>query len=158
LFRFEINQEAPVFQLTPVVWIVAGLILAALEMIVPGLVIIWFGVAGVITGLLAILVHNPYVQFGVFIALAAVLVVFSQRIARRITHPEPEPVGANRMQNAIGLVVQDITPPDLGRVKVNGDEWRAEAKTEIARGTKVRVLGVEGTHLMVERLEEGSDR
>ncbi len=144
------------FELTPAVWIVAGLIMAVLEMVVPGLVIIWFGVAGVITGILAIFIHNNYVQFGIFLVLAGVMVVFSQRIARRITHPEPEPVGANRMSGAVGLVVQDINPPDLGRVKVNGDEWRAEAKTAITRGTRVKVLEVEGTHLIVERLEEGS--
>jgi len=144
------------FELTPTVWIVAGLILAALEMLVPGLVIIWFGIAGVVTGILAIFVHNTYIQFGVFIVLSGLMVVFSQRIARRITHPEPEPVGANRMTGAIGLVVQDISPPEVGRVKVNGDEWRAQAKTALTRGTRVRVVEVEGTRLIVERFEEGS--
>ena len=84
------------FQLTPAVWMIAGLILAALEMIVPGFVIIWFGVAGVITGILAIFVHNSYIQFGVFVVLSSFMVIFSQRIARRITHAEPELVGANR--------------------------------------------------------------
>jgi len=147
-----------VFQLTPAVWIIAGLVLAVLEMIVPGMVIIWFGIAGVVTGILAFFVRNEYVQFGVFVVLSGVMVVFSQRIARRITHPEPEPVGANRMQDAVGLVVQDINPPDLGRVKVSGDEWRAEAKAAITRGNRVRVLEVEGTHLLVERLEEGSEK
>jgi membrane protein implicated in regulation of membrane protease activity len=146
------------FELKPTVWIVAGLILAALEMVIPGLVIIWFGIAGVVTGILAIFIHNQYIQFSIFIVLSGVMVVLSQRIARRITHAEPEQVGANRMTNAIGLVVQDIKPPELGRVKVNGDEWRAQADTEITRGMKVRVLNVEGTHLQVRRLEEGSDR
>jgi len=147
-----------VFQLTPAVWIIAGLVLAALEMIVPGLVIIWYGIAGVVTGVLAIFIHNAYIQFGIFIVLSAVMVVFSQRIARKITHPEPEPVGANRMTGAVGLVVQDITPPELGRVKVNGDEWRAQADTAITHGTKVRVLTVEGTHLVVRPLEERNDK
>ena len=53
------------FELKPAVWIIAGLVLAALEIVVPGFVIIWFGVAGVITGVLAIFVRNPYIQFGV---------------------------------------------------------------------------------------------
>lgn len=144
------------FELKPAVWIVAGLILAALEMLMPGLVIIWFGIAAVVTGILAIFVHNPYVQFGVFIVLSGIMVVFSQRIARRITHKEPEPVGSNRMPGAIGIVVQDINPPGLGRVKVSGDEWRAEAAAAISRGQRVRVLRVDGTRLIVEPIEEGS--
>ncbi len=138
------------FELKPAVWIIAGLVLAALEMIVPGFVIIWFGVAGVVTGVLAIFVHNPYVQFGVFLFLSAVMVVFSQRIGRRMTHPEPELVGANRMVGATGRVVADIKPPEFGRVNVRGEEWRAAALRELAVGANVRVVSVDGTHLVVE--------
>lgn len=144
------------FELKPAIWIIAGLILAALEMIVPGLVIIWFGVAGVITGVLAFFVPNPYVQFGVFAVLSGLMVVFSQRIARRITHPEPELVGANRMVGATGRVVMAIVPPELGRVKVMGDEWRAAAVCGIAVGVQVKITAVDGTHLVVEPAKEGS--
>jgi membrane protein implicated in regulation of membrane protease activity len=146
-----------VFELKPAVWIIAGLVLAVLEMLMPGLVIIWFGVAAVVTGIMAIFVHNQYIQFGVFIVLSAVMVVFSQKIARKITHKEPEQVGANRMVGVTGIVVQPISPPELGRVKVNGDEWRAESNMAIARGARVRVLGVEGTRLIVCGCEEGSN-
>jgi membrane protein implicated in regulation of membrane protease activity len=139
-----------VFELKPAVWIIAGLVLVALEMIVPGLVVIWFGIAGVVTGILAIFVHNQYILFGVFIVLSAVMVVFSQRIARRITRPEPEPVGANRMVGVTGRVTADIKPPELGRVKVRGEEWRAAAMQELAVGAAVRVVAVDGTHLVVE--------
>jgi len=145
-----------VFELKPAVWIIAGLVLAALEMIVPGLVIIWFGVAGVVTGILALFVHNQYIQFGVFLVLSGVMVVFSQRIARKITHPEPEPVGANRMVDAIGLVIAGINPPEFGRVKVHGEEWRATATSDLPVGTRVRVVAVEGTHLVVESAQERS--
>jgi membrane protein implicated in regulation of membrane protease activity len=145
-----------VFELKPAVWIIAGLVLAALEMVVPGFVIIWFGVAAVVTGILAVFVHNPFIQFGVFIVLSGLMVVFSQRIARRITHKEPEQVGANRMVGVTGIVVQPIVPPELGRVKVNGDEWRATATCEIPAGGSVRVVAVVGTHLIVELVKEGS--
>lgn len=144
------------FELKPAVWIIAGLVLSALEMVVPGFVIIWFGVAAVVTGILAIFVHNPYVQFGVFLALSALMVVFSQRIARRITHGEPEPVGANRWVGVSGQVVADIRPPEFGRVKVHGEEWRATATCAIPAGGSVRVVAVVGTHLVVELVKEGS--
>ena len=144
------------FQLTPAVWIIAGLILAVLEMIVPGLVIIWFGIAGVVTGILAFFVRNQYIQFGVFIVLSGLMVVFSQRIARKITHPEPELVGANRWVGVSGRVIADIRPPEFGRVKVQGEEWRATAACVIPAGGTVRVVEVAGTHLVVESVNEGS--
>jgi membrane protein implicated in regulation of membrane protease activity len=145
-----------VFQLTPALWIIAGLVLTVLEMIVPGLVIIWFGIAGVVTGILAFFVHNQYVQFSVFVILSGLMVVFSQRIARRITHAEPELVGANRWVGTTGRVIADIKPPEFGRVKVQGEEWRATATREIPAGAAVRVVAVAGTHLEVESAKEGS--
>ena len=144
------------FQLTPAIWIIAGLVLTVLEMIVPGLVIIWFGIAGVVTGILAFFVHNQYVQFSVFVVLSGLMVVFSQRIARRITHAEPELVGANRWVGTTGRVIADIKPPEFGRVKVHGEEWRATATCEISAGGTVRVVAVAGTHLVVESTKEGS--
>lgn len=141
---------------TPVFWIVAGLVIAALEMVVPGFVIIWFGVAAVVTGIVAFFVPSPVVQLGVFAVLSAVLVAGSQLIARRLTGPEPEPVGANRWLNARGVVIKDIRPPEMGRVKILGEEWRATAGTAIAAGSPVRVREVSGTHLVVEPGEEGS--
>jgi membrane protein implicated in regulation of membrane protease activity len=145
-----------VFQLTPALWIIAGLVLTVLEMIVPGLVIIWFGIAGVVTGILAFFIPNQFVQFSVFVILSGLMVVFSQRIARRITHAEPELVGANRWVGVSGRVIADIRPPEFGRVKVRGEEWRATATCEIKVGSTVRVVAVEGTHLVVESTKEGS--
>ena len=144
------------FQLTPAAWIIAGLVLAVLEMIVPGMVIIWFGIAGVVTGVLAIFVRNQYIQFGVFVVLSGLMVVFSQRIARGITHAEPELVGANRWVGVSGRVISDIRPPEFGRVKVQGEEWRATAAGVIPAGGTVRVVEVAGTHLVVESVKEGS--
>ncbi len=141
------------FEVKPAVWIVVGLVLAALEMVVPGFVIIWFGIAAVVTGILAFVVHNPYVEFGVFIGLSALLLLLSQRIARRITKPEPEPVGANRFEGVVGRATRDIAPPELGRVKVLGEEWRAEADRPVAKGADVKVIRVEGTRLIVEPFE-----
>jgi len=138
------------------VWIIAGLVLTVLEMIVPGLVIIWFGIAGVVTGILAFFVPNQFVQFSVFVVLSGLMVVFSQRIARRITHAEPELVGANRWVGTVGRVIADIRPPEFGRVKVHGEEWRATATCEIPAGGTVRVVAVTGTHLAVESVKEGS--
>ena len=140
--------------LSPAVWMIAGLVIAALEMVVPGFVIIWFGVAAVLTGILAFFVHNTYFQLGAFAVLSGLLVFLAQWIGRRITRPEPEPAGANRMPGAIGTVVQDILPGDVGRVKVTGEEWRAEAEVAIAKGKRIRVLRVEGTRVIVEPAEE----
>ncbi|MEO0085927.1 MAG: NfeD family protein [candidate division WOR-3 bacterium] len=141
-------------RLSPAVWIIAGLVIAALEMVVPGFVVIWFGVAAIVTGILALFVRNTYFQLGFFAVLSGLLVFLAQWIGRRITRPEPEPAGANRMPGAFGTVLQDIVPGEVGRVKVTGEEWRAEAGVAISRGKRVRVVRVEGTRLIVEPADE----
>ncbi len=145
------------FELKPIVWLVCGVVLAALEILVPGLVVIWFGIAAIATGLLAFLIPNQFIQFAIFVVLSGTLVLLSQRIARRITKPEPEPVGANRMTGAVGIVSQEIRPPEVGRIKVAGDEWRAEAGVALGVGTRVRVRRVDGTRVFVEPVEERSE-
>ncbi len=138
----------------PEVWIVIGLALSALEMVVPGLVIIWFGLGAIIAGIVAFFIHKPLVHYLVFLLVSGLGVFLAQWIGKKITRPESEPVGALRLFGAIGLVVQDIKPPGYGRVKVTGEEWLAESTQDISAGTKVRVLGVDGTRLIVKPLEE----
>jgi len=145
-------------ELSPALWIIAGLIIAALEMVVPGFVIIWFGVAAVVTGVLALFVRSTWAQAGIFVVLSGLLVFLAQWISRRITRPEPEPAGANRMPGATGVVVQEVGPGRVGRVKVTGEEWRAEAEEELGQGTRIRVLKVDGTRLIVEAAEKRSEQ
>ncbi|MEO0074124.1 MAG: NfeD family protein [candidate division WOR-3 bacterium] len=140
----------------PFVWIAAGLVIAALEMIIPGNVIIWFGAAAVLTGLLAFLVHNTYVLFGFFLLASGLMVFLAQWIGRKITRPEPAPVGANRFDGVEAVVMAEIRPSEPGRVKVFGEEWRAESDEVLKKGERVRVVKVDGTRLIVERKTEGS--
>ncbi len=138
----------------PEIWIVIGLVLVALEMVVPGLVIIWFGVGAIIAGIVAFFVHNPVAHYIIFLLVSALGVFLAQWIGKKITKPESEPVGALRLFGATGLVVQDIKPPEYGRVKVTGEEWLAESNQTVPAGTKIRVLRVDGTRLIVEPFEE----
>ena len=135
---------------SPALWIIIGLVLAALEMLVPGFILIWFGVAGVITGILAFFIKNFYWQLGIFAVLSGILVAASQIISRRMTKTKDESVGATRLIGVEAVVIRDIRPPDMGRVKVMGEEWRADSESAISEGTSVKITAIEGTHLKVE--------
>lgn len=138
----------------PGVWIILALVLAVLEMFIPGLVIIWFGVGALLTGIIALFIHNPYVHYAAFLFFSGLGVFLAQWIGRKITRPEPEPVGALRYQAAEGIVVQEIMPPNYGKVKLSGEEWLAESEVKIAAGSRVRVRKVEGTRLIVEPINK----
>jgi membrane protein implicated in regulation of membrane protease activity len=125
-----------------------------MEIVIPGFVIFWFGIAGVVTGVVALFLHSVPAQVVIFVVLSAVLVFSAQKIARRWNRQSPSQVGSERLHRAEGLVVKRIIPPEMGTVKVLGEIWRAEAKTAIEPNQRVQVVAVVGNHLVVEPKEQ----
>ena len=135
-------------------WLTFGLILAALEMLVPGVNLLWFAVAAIgtagLTYLLDLSLPIQLVDFG-FLALIA---LYS---ARRFLRDKPI-VGADPNLNRRGaqlvgqqaLVVKAIEH-GAGRIRLGDSEWIAYGP-DIATDQWVRVTGSEGTALRVEPL------
>ncbi len=136
------------------VWITLGLILAGLEMLVPGVYLIWLAVAALITGALAY-VFDPSVPMQVvdFVFLS-LIIAFS---ARRFLGDKPiesvDPLMNRRGARLVGetaTVVQAIEHGS-GRIRLGDSEWIAHGPN-IAVGERVRVSGSEGAILLVEPL------
>lgn len=135
--------------MSPVKWFILGFVLTVLEIVHPAFVIFWFGIAGVVTGVIALFWHYLPAQIAIFVILSGVLVLLGQRISRRWTKHSPENVGSERLHDAHGEVTTRINPPDMGMVKVLGEIWRAESDAAIEVGASIRVKKVIGNHLVV---------
>ncbi len=134
-------------------WIIAGLILLALELIMPGGVLVWLGIAAVVTGIIALLQVAPlaiqWVLFGV-LSLAGVG-AWLGLVRRRKFDESDRPLLNRRAQQVIGQHAE-ITEPisgGFGRAKLGDTTWRV-AGPDLPKGTEVRVTGFEGTVLTVE--------
>jgi membrane protein implicated in regulation of membrane protease activity len=57
--------------------------------------------------------------------------------------------GAEGMVGVPGEVIADCDP--VGRVQVRGEIWAARASETVKAGTRVRVVGLDGLTLLVER-------
>lgn len=136
------------------VWLTLGLVLAGLEMLVPGVYLIWLALAALATALLAwgldLSVPAQIIDF-VFLSLIA---VFS---ARRWLRDKPivssDPLMNRRGARLVGdtaLVVQAIEHGS-GRVHLGDSEWIARGP-DVSTGERVRVTGSEGAILLVEPL------
>lgn len=135
-------------------WIIAGLILLALELIMPGGVLVWLGIAGVITGIVALLNLASFsIQWVLFGILSIAGVIGWLTIARRRKLDESDrPLLNARAQQVIGQTAQltEAISEGFGRAKLGDTTWRV-AGPDLPRGTSVRVIGAEGTVLKVER-------
>ncbi len=140
-------------QYIPWSWIVGGLVLLAIELIVPGGVFVWLGLAAIITGL-SILVFPisfawQWVLFGILsIAGVAIWLKFGRRASNEITE---NPFLNRRAERLIGreVVLKEAINQGVGRVKIDDTTWRV-AGPDLAKGKRVKIVGHDGAILRVE--------
>ena len=136
-------------------WFIVGATLLVLETIVPGVHFVWFGVAAVIVGILAVVSGVAWqVQLIIFAIVSIATVFVVRRFADPATEKSDEPHLNVRGSQYIGrmLVVAEDIQQGRGKVHVDDTVWHAQGE-DAAAGQKVRVVGVNGTALVVERAD-----
>ncbi|GAB5349041.1 NfeD family protein [Alteriqipengyuania sp. 357] len=141
-------------------WIALGLVLAVLELLVPGVYLIWLAVAALITGGLSFLFgFGLPLEIVSFVSLALITVYSARRYLDNKPILSSDPLLNHRGGRLVGetaLVVQPIESGS-GRVRVGDSEWIARG-TDIAAGERVRITGHDGTILLVEPIALIADR
>ena len=137
-------------------WLLGATLLAIAEIIVPGVFLIWLAAAAAITGLLALAFDIPVAfQFALFALLAIASVYGGRRWYVRNPMPSSDPLlndRAARLKGETLVVVSDIEN-GRGRVKVGDGVWACRGP-DCPAGTRVRVVGAEGSCLLVEPNED----
>ena len=93
----------------------------------------------------------------VLVSLLAMLIV--RPIASRYLRGNVVPTNADRMIHQIGTVTREIREDQWGEVYVLSSYWSAVSfqHETIEKGTKVKVLNIEGAKLIVEALGKGNE-
>lgn len=140
-----------------VLWLGLAAACAILEILTEGFFVAWFAVGAAAAAVVALLGGNVAVQWAVFLVVSFVLVLYSRRFAERFTKAQPPGVGADRYIGQTGVVLEDVDNlANTGQVRIGKEEWRADSGTGevIPTGIRVKVTGLDGTHLVIEPLEE----
>jgi inner membrane protein len=134
-------------------WILAGLALMALEMLSPGIFLIWLGLAALMTGILDAGLGLSWQASSMLFAVLAVGLVLA---ARRLTGRRSDVPDAAGDLNIRGqrLVGQRFTldRPLLngeGQLKVGDSVWRIVGPDMVA-GAVIRITAIEGATLRIE--------
>jgi inner membrane protein len=136
-------------------WFVLGLLLVLAEMAVAGgFYFIFFGVAAMVVGVLAL--FNLAGPIGMQLLLFSVLsvgslVLFRSRLLRWFQR-EPQSPPVDTLVGEIGVASEDLAPGSVGHVELRGTSWTARNATSavVTRGTRCRVVRVDGLTLDVE--------
>lgn len=132
-------------------WIVAGLILLALELVVPGGYLVWTGVAGILTGLITLVQQPPWpVQWLTFGILSLVSIVAWIRISRNRQEESDRPLLNERTQQFVGqeAVLDQPLINGFGRMALGDTVWRVSGP-DLPAGQRVRIVGANGNVLRV---------
>ncbi|WP_433594424.1 NfeD family protein [Nocardia sp. CA-145437] len=136
-----------------IVWLVAGILLAAAEMLTGTLVLIMLGVAALITAGVNALTGAPVlvdaVVFGV--TSIALLVLVRPFLLRRYATPPPHQTGVDALPGRTAKVLETVDEHG-GRVKLGGEVWSArpyDASETYPIGSTVYVMRIDGAHAVV---------
>ncbi len=137
--------------LGPWTWWIAGILLLILELLAPGTFFLWFGVAAIITGILAMVADLGWqTELIVFAVLAIILVVVGRRYFSFDWRRSDQPLLNERAARLIGhdYILAEPIVGGMGKLKIDDSNWRVTGP-DLPSGTKVRVTGHDGTLLTV---------
>jgi membrane protein implicated in regulation of membrane protease activity len=140
-------------------WLAGGVALAAAEMVLPGVYLLWVGLGAVATGLLALAVPALALEWQlVAFAAAAVAAALAGHAFYRRTLHTARPTLNRRAEEMIGARghVEDAIANGRGRVRIGDSGWLARGP-DLPAGTPIRVVGCDAATLVVAPVEpEGS--
>jgi inner membrane protein len=134
-------------------WLIAAAALGIAELLVPGVYLIWIGLAALVTGLATLVLPLPVVaQFALFAATAFAAVYAGRRYLKENPIVSDDPKLNDRGKRLVGSIVTAVEPVDSahGRVKVGDSIWSARG-ADAAIGERLRVTGSDGNVLLVEK-------
>jgi membrane protein implicated in regulation of membrane protease activity len=139
-------------------WLALAAICIVGEIFTAGFFLLWFGIGAAVACVLAVVGVSTGWQWASFIVISGVLFLVSRKFSEKLTKKQPPGIGADRNIGKQGVVLEEINNENsTGRIRLEREEWRAESENNevISIGEKVIVIRLDGTHLIVERIEKG---
>ena len=135
-------------------WLIGAAILAAAELLIPGVFLIWVAAAAAITGLITLFGGIPVaLQLIIFAAIALMTTLAGRKIYADRPVPSADPLLNNRVERLVGETVE-LTRPIVngrGRARVGDSEWNVRGP-DAPEGTIMRVIGIDEGALAVRPL------
>lgn len=148
--------ESIFIDLGPWNWMVLGFALLALEILVPGVFLLWIGIAALITGAISLVFWDGLwwvwqVQVVVFLLLSLVSAYLGNRLMGGRKGQSDQPLLNRRSEQLIGRTATLTEPIREGRGRIQlGDTLWLVIGPDLPIGTRVRVASVQGSELVVE--------
>ena len=139
-------------------WTLVGILCLILELTSGDFFIMCFSIGAFVTAIVAAFVPSFTVQVIVFAVASLLCLLFVRPLALKYFHrKDPDrPSNADAMVGRRGVVTEKIEAGGYGRVKIDGDSWKAQSSiaSDINKGTRVEVTAIDSVIITVIPVEE----
>ena len=132
-------------------WLILAAILFVLEVMSPGIFLMWFGMAAAVTAVIAFTYDISWQwQLLLFCGLSLAAVLLAAKYLRKHPLESERPLLNERAVQLIGQSFDLIDPIVNGRgsIKTGDTIWRVEGP-ELPKGARIKVVGADSTLLKV---------
>ena len=145
------------FLSAPVIWFLLGLVFMLLEFILPGLIVLFFGIGAWVTAILTYFFDfNLNVQLVIFIISSLSSLILLRKYFQKIFVGKNDSVD-DELEEYIGRTATaavDFEKGKAGKVIFKGTNWTAFSDSEIKEGEEVKIVGKESIKLKVEPINK----
>lgn len=134
-------------------WAVLSAVMAFLEIIIPGLVTIWFSAAAAITMLLAFFIKNSAVELLIFAAASCILLIFTRPLlAEYLKKFKKENFHSGNLGSKVEITKVVNAERREYLVKFKGTVYMAECKDILKVGEIAKIQKFDGNRAILEKL------
>lgn len=139
------------------IWLIAAGVFFVFEIATVGFMIFWLGVAALVTCLLSLIVSNVFIQMAVFVALSAVLLLFTRPFVEKFVIKKDEQV----ITNAYSIIGKEAivtksfdTSSGIGQIRIGSEKWTATSENAevLNEGDKVKIDSIDGVKAVVSKI------
>lgn len=136
-------------------WMALGMVLLVLEILLPGVFLLWIGIAALVVGTASLVLWKTSfwvweVQVVVFLALSVIAAYAGRRIIGSGESQSDQPLLNRRSEQLIGrtATLKEPIAEGYGRIQLGDTLWRVTGP-DMPAGSKVRVVSVKDSELVV---------
>jgi membrane protein implicated in regulation of membrane protease activity len=140
-----------------IIWFVVGLVLILMEFIIPGLVIVFFGLGAWIAAIFVSIFPEMafWVQMMIFTVFSVGTLVLLRRTLKKRFFSNQEGAESEGLDDYIGqtAVVEKAIKNGEGKILFKGVSWSAYADEDISEGTKVTIIDKDSIKLKIKPMK-----
>jgi inner membrane protein len=134
------------------IWFVVAAVFLLLELMSPGVFMLWLGLAAIMIGVISLAVVMSWqTQLIAFAVLSIACIPAWRYFARKVEKPVDRPYLNRRSEGYVGRVFTLDKPivDGVGTIRIEDTVWRVNGPN-LAAGSRVKVSRADGAELQVE--------